>query len=91
MDRDAADQQVHAVRQAVAVAAGLDELAAPGQLFEQTAQRTSLLARYLETLLQFAGGRGVLHPVADHPQELLVIQHLPHLTVPASNEIPTCS
>ena len=83
MRRDSADDQVHPVRQPVAVSASLDQVAAAGQVLQQPAQDGTLLPGYLEALLQLPRGGRVLHFVADEPQQLFVIQHLSHLTAPA--------
>ena len=63
--RDAADDEVHPVRQAEPVAANLDELAGGDQGAEPPLERRPLLARNLEELQEFLGRRRMIHPVAD--------------------------
>ena len=74
--RDPADDQVHPVGQAEAVAAGLDELAAADQVLQQPLEGGALFPRYLQALQQFPRRGGVVHLVADQLEQLFVIQHV---------------
>ena len=66
--RDPADDEIHAIRQAVPVAPGLYELAAGDQLPEQALERGTLFARKLEPLEQLTRGGGVVDLVANQLQ-----------------------
>ncbi len=73
---DAPDDQVHPVRQAVAVAPRLDQLALADQVLEQPFERRALLPRYLQPLQELARRGRVLDLVANQLQQLFVIQHV---------------
>jgi hypothetical protein len=76
MGCDAPHDQVHPIREPEALTPCLNEGAVGNQVLEQALERGPLLARYLQALHQFAHRRGVLDPVADEREHLIVIQHL---------------
>ena len=70
-----ADDQVHAVGQAVVAAAGLDERAGRDEMLEPAAERGPLLLRDLEELQQLPHGRGVVDPLPHQAQNLVIAEH----------------
>ena len=90
MGDHAADDQVHAVGQPVAVAAGLDERSAFDEVGQELLEGGPLVARELQALEQLTGGRGMVDFVADQLQELLMIQHSDDSTRDVSNTAILC-
>ena len=85
---DAPDDEVHPVRQAVAVAAGLDQLALGDQVLEQSFERRPLLARYLQPLQELSRRGRVVDLVANQLEQLFVIQHVFILSIHRIQTLP---
>src|SRR5262249_28108464 len=64
MGLQAADVQVHLLRQAEALAADLDQIAGVDERLDQSPESRALLTRHLENLQQLARAGGVVHPLA---------------------------
>jgi hypothetical protein len=73
--RDAAHDEVHSIRQAVPVAAGLHQLAVGHQLPEQPLEGRPLLSWKLEPLEQLARRRGVVDLFPNQLEQLFLVQH----------------
>ena len=81
---DAADHQIHAVRQTEPVAARLNQVTGGHQLFQQPLDRRPLIPGNLQALHQFARRRGMLDLVAHQGQQLFAIQHRVILLFPTT-------
>ena len=75
VDDDPADDDVHHVGKAEAVAPRFEDGAARHEVVQQALERRTLLAGYLEALLELARRRGMIDVLFDQLQQLLVIQH----------------
>ena len=70
-----ADHDVHAIRQAEAIATDFDEVAAGNERLEMPAQRRPLLPRHPQHLQQFLDGRRMVGALADERQHLIAREH----------------
>ena len=81
---DPPDHEVHPVRQAIVMAAGLDEVTGGDELAEKALDGGALFAWNLEPLQQLAWRRRMVDLVPNQLEQLFLIKHLSHLSPGAS-------
>ena len=72
---DSPDDEVHPIRQAIPVAAGLNQLAVGDELAQQALEGRALLAGEFEPLEQLARRGGVVDLVPNQLQQLFLVEH----------------